>query len=75
MGVNVEGAGSDLIRAIAGEKGAEVILGTTNSTVATIGNAKAMLGAMKPEIVGKISATPSTPNGATTKMPPGITKW
>jgi len=42
MGVNVEGAGSDLIRAVAGEKAAEVIIGTTNGTVSTIHNVAAV---------------------------------
>ncbi len=42
MGVNVEGVGSDFIRAVAGEKAAEVIIGTTNGTVSTIHNVSAV---------------------------------
>jgi hypothetical protein len=42
MGVNVEGVGSDVIRILAGEKGAEVIIGATNGTVSTIRNLTAV---------------------------------
>ncbi|MEI6827374.1 MAG: hypothetical protein WCK54_17405 [Desulfuromonadales bacterium] len=42
MGVNVVGGGSDLIRSVAGEKAAEVIIGTTNATVSTIHNVAAV---------------------------------
>lgn len=38
MGVDVVGAGSAVIREVAGQKGAEVIIGTTNATTATMKN-------------------------------------
>ena len=38
MGVHVEGSGSEVIRSIAGDEAAEIIIGTTNGTVATIRN-------------------------------------
>lgn len=43
MGVDVKGAGSALIRDVAGQKGAEVIMGTVNGTTATIQNAATIL--------------------------------
>jgi hypothetical protein len=47
MGVNVQGSGSALIRGAFGERAAEVIIGTTNGTVATINNVSSIATAGK----------------------------
>jgi hypothetical protein len=52
MGVNVQGGGSALIRGALGERAAEIIIGTTNGTVATINNASSLATGGKAVIKG-----------------------
>jgi conjugal transfer mating pair stabilization protein TraG len=53
MGVSVQGGGSAFIRGVAGEQATEMIMATTNATVATINNASSLATGGK-SILGKI---------------------
>ena len=70
MGVNVTGAGSALIREVAGQRGTEIIMGTTNATVATVKNAGTVL---RPTMGGRgggnASPVSTTPGGGSPSMP------
>ena len=83
MGVNVQGGGSALIRGALGERAAEVIIGTTNGTVATINNAgslatggKAVFKAGK-AVLGKVGGQAAPVNAAPSISPTmrGYTKY
>jgi hypothetical protein len=70
MGVNVEGAGSEFIRAVAGEQAAEVIIGTTNGTVSTIRNVSTITsfasagGTAGSKNIGNVAGTVRSPGAA-----------
>lgn len=83
MGVNVQGSGSALIRGVFGERAAEVIIGTTNGTVATINNVSSIATGGKAVIksgktaLGKAGGQAAPVNSAPSASPSmkGYTKY